>query len=156
MAIIHHMARFNCWNIFKTLPNHHGHYKRPSRPRILKYQVYQAGNHPVRSRWENEIISDMFPPHDSPTRTNLATCATLPFVLHAKAYMDLTEKFPYRLLCGNRYSIFFYDYNANCINAILIITCQTANLWDAFIKNIEEMIINRTKPDIYILDNEIS
>ena len=50
----------------------------------------------------------------------------------------------------------FYHYDANYIHAIPVKTRQAAHLKSAFVTHLEEMMQAGLKPDMYILDNEIS
>ena len=105
---------------------------------------------------ENQTHDDFFPKQVETKRTNKIFCKVLTFEPKSTAYSDLTGKFPYRSSRGNQYIMVHYDYDSNAILQRAVKSRQAADLKNAFTSMVDELTIGGVKPELFILDNEIS
>ena len=75
-------------------------------------------------------------------------------ILKAKAYMDLTGRFPHMSSRGNQYLVVIYDYDTNAIVFEPIKTRQSKEVFNAFKKCDNKISHNNIAPKFFVLDNE--
>ena len=104
-----------------------------------------------------DIERDHFPAPEFPNAKSHNCFAILtPFENTAKAYADLTGKFPIESSRGNKYVLIVYDYDSNAILAEALQNRQAGNIKIAWEK-IHGTLVNRgAAPKLYIMDNEAS
>ena len=78
------------------------------------------------------------------------------FHTSAKAYTDLTGRFPFQSSRGNNYLFILYDYDGNAILAEPIKNRQAATIKNAWLKLHSKLKLSGNKPKLYIMDNECS
>ena len=71
-------------------------------------------------------------------------------------YLDLTERYPIISSRGNQYIFIFCDYETNSIQATLIKTRNAAEIQDATMPMLSTLTTSGNKPNIHILDNDVS
>ena len=100
---------------------------------------------------------DFFPskePLQSPTHECMAII--LPFEAKNTSYGDLTGRFPHLSSQGNKYILVVYDYDSNAILAEPLQSRQGFHIKQAYNKIITFLASRGAKPNVFILDNEIS
>ena len=74
----------------------------------------------------------------------------------AKAYSDLTGRFPHKSSRGNQYLLVVYDYDSNDIVFELLKTRQAKEITTAFNKCYSRLNKHDNSPTLFVLDNECS
>ncbi len=78
------------------------------------------------------------------------------FWLTAKAYGDLTGRFPYQSSCGNQYFLVVYNYDSNAILVELLKYRNGTKIKNPYLAIINRLTTHGCAPSTFILDNEVS
>ena len=103
----------------------------------------------------NDAQQDFFPPHSNEKTNDVCTIIQK---LNPKttAYSDLTGRFPYKSSRGNQYILIVYHYDSNAILAEPLSDRRGHTITKTWQK-INNVFVHRgIKPNLYVLDNEIS
>ena len=106
---------------------------------------------------DSDDLNDYFPTPELPVvKSNHVAYVLIDKSTISTAYQDLTGRFPYKSASGNEYVLIGYHYDANCIIGHPVKDRKATTLTKAWQNLHDEFTNSGNKPEVWVLDNEVS